>query len=159
MPRGLHIVEDWAGGMFVLWPALKFVSERIGSWFPAVGSAESGLDPNGAGVTAAGYTDVLSDGLDKMFGMFVLWHVRSSCSWPTALPTAGPRTSAIGAWSRQRVWSFSSMAIPACVVVMVASIVPVGDTPPSNGSIRGRTLVACAATYPDSVVRSGDALL
>ncbi len=71
MPRGLHIVEDWAGGMFVLWPALKFVSERIGSWFPAVGSVESGLDPNGAGVTAAGYTDVRSDGLVRTFGMFV----------------------------------------------------------------------------------------
>ena len=44
-------------------------------------------------------------------GMFVLWHVCSSGSWLTALPTVGPRTPATRAWSRQRVWSFSSMAI------------------------------------------------
>ena len=57
--------------------------------------------------------DVEYDTTDTVVGvgMFVLWHVCSSCSWLTGLPTVGPRTPAIGAWSRQRVWSFSSMGI------------------------------------------------
>ncbi len=29
MPRGLHIVKDWTGGMFVLWPALKFSTVAV----------------------------------------------------------------------------------------------------------------------------------
>ena len=29
MVRGLHIVEDWTGGMFVLWPALKFSTVAV----------------------------------------------------------------------------------------------------------------------------------
>ncbi len=29
VPRGPHVVKDWTGGMFVLWPALKFSTVAV----------------------------------------------------------------------------------------------------------------------------------
>ncbi len=88
---------------------------------------------------------------NTIFGMFVLWHVCSSCSWLTAPPTAEPRNSSdrgmeqtegmelqatmIGAQRLRRRWRTASLeplggcvGVLACVLCILLLLLPLATS-------------------------------